>query len=45
MEQFEQLEKNMLTKFYCEAISTSDEFRLEDLQALLKYSSQETIKV
>ena len=45
IEEFKQLEKNMLSRYFCENISNSEDFKIEDLHALLKYSTQETIKV
>lgn len=44
-ENFEKLEKDMLSKYYCEKISNSSQIKYEDLKFLLKYALQEEINL
>jgi len=45
MEQFELLEKNMLSQYFCEIILNSPELPMEIFNALLRFSPQQIINV
>lgn len=45
LEEFKEVENQMLSRHFCEIILNSDHFELKDLQSLQKYSSMEYINV